>query len=93
MANIFYYSFVYANHKRKFAQFTSASYVGSLFVDSQIQQLQNFRCAFSVGVWSHLLKSLLVYAPHIFELYNRIGEIILSKTLMAILGGSELNGG
>ena len=48
--------------------------------------LQNFRWVFSIGVLSHFLKSFLAYAPHTSEPYNKIGDIMLSKILMAILG-------
>jgi hypothetical protein len=52
--------------------------------------LQNFKWIFSVGDWSHFLKSWLIKAPHISELYKRIGEIMLSNILIANFGESLL---
>jgi hypothetical protein len=50
--------------------------------------LQNFKWVFSIGVWFHLWKSLLIQvnAPHISELYRRMGDIMLSKILIASFG-------
>ena len=53
--------------------------------------LQNLEWTFSVSDWSHLLRSLLMNAPHTSELYRSIGEIILSKILIASFGFSDNN--